>query len=429
VNLEARRALATRNAERAADAARLSTRVRAATVRASKLSPSGLLLAGVVVVAWLLGRVIGGQPLYVLAYGALATLAYAFVASRRVPAVTGARGALATRVVEGSPVDVAVTVTAERRHTTLLLEEQMPPLLGAPVTIPVASVSPEEPAEHIYSVLPLQRGSYVLGPMIVRWGDPFGLTRREAQIAEPIELLVHPAVENVVDRPLTRMWEDPPQRPPISKPWPQGGEFYGMRPYQPGDDVRRVNWRAYARTRELLVQEAEQGITDKVVILLDAGRANHSSGVVSESFESAIRAVASLAVHHISEGYSVTVEGNDATIVPATRSGPGKTLLLDSLARLELDTSSLAVGMSRLVATSRRDAHVLIVTPYLEAEAAARLELLLHRGTQVTVVAMIWDDEHTDTLDRASALGANLVEIRPGTPLAVAFRREVAARR
>jgi uncharacterized protein (DUF58 family) len=290
-------------------------------------------------------------------------------------------------------------------------------------------VSPEEPAEHIYSVVPLQRGSYVLGPMSIRWGDPFGLTRREARVADEIELLVHPAVEHVIDRPLTRMWEDPPQRPPISKPWPQGGEFYGMRPYQPGDDVRSIVWRAFARTGELLVREAEQGITDKVVILLDAGRRNHAKGVVSESFESAIRAAASLAVHHINEGYAVTIEGNEETIVPSTRSSTGKTLLLDALARLELDDTDLGAGMARLVAMSRRDVHVLIITPYLEPAAAARLELLLHRGTQLTVVAMVWDDDHTDTLDRASALGANLVEIRPGTPLAVAFRREVAARR
>jgi uncharacterized protein (DUF58 family) len=429
VSIEARRAIEARNAERATNAARWSVRARAAVLRVSRLSPSGILLAGVAVGAWLLGRIVGGEPLYVLAYGCIGVLGYGVVVSRRVPAVVGERGHVTARVVEGSPVDVAVKITAERRHTTLLLEERVPPLLGDSVTVPIASVGPEEPAEHIYSVVPFRRGAYVLGPMFVRWGDPFGLTRREAQIADEIELLVHPAVEHVIDRPLTRMWEDPPQRPPISKPWPQGGEFYGMRPYQPGDDVRRIVWRAYARTGELLVQEAEQGITDKVIILLDAGREHHSKGIVSDSFESAIRCVASLAVHHLTEGYSVTIEGNDETIVPATRSGSGKTLLLDSLARLDLDESNLATGMSRLVAMSRRDAHVLLVTPYLEPSSAARLELLLHRGTQVTVVAMVWDDDHTDTLDRASALGANLVEIRPGTPLAVAFRREVAAHR
>lgn len=424
-----RLALSLRNAERAAHAARPLVRARAGLVRASRLSPSGLLLVAVAIGAWVLGRVVGGKPLYVLAYGAIALLVYALIVSRRAPAVTGARGEVTARVVEGSAVDVQVQLTADRRHTTLLVEERIPPLLGEPVTIPVASVGPGEVAEHAYTVLPLQRGSYTLGPMLVRWGDPFGLTRREATIAQEIELLVHPAIEHVVDRPLTRMWEDPPQRPPISKPWPTGGEFYGMRPYQPGDDVRRVVWRAFARTGELLVREAEQGITDKVVILLDTGRQFHSPGVVSESFETGIRTAASLAVHHLSEGYSVTIEGNDQEIVGATRSGPGRVLLLDSLARLDLDDSHLSTGIMRLFAVARRDVHLIVVTPYLEPSAAARLELLLHRGTQVTVAALVWDDDHTDTLARASALGANLVEIGPGTPLAVAFRREVAARR
>jgi uncharacterized protein (DUF58 family) len=70
------------------------------------------------------------------------------------------------------------------------------------------------------------------------------LTQRETVVAEPFELLVHPRVETVSDRPLTRQFEDPPIRPPVSKPFPSGLEFYGMREYVPGDDLRRIVWRA-----------------------------------------------------------------------------------------------------------------------------------------------------------------------------------------
>src|SRR5438046_9945733 len=44
----------------------------------------------------------------------------------------------------------------------------------------------------------------------------------------------------------------------------------------PGDDVRRIVWRAFARTGQLLVRESEQGITDKVTILLDQNAEHHS---------------------------------------------------------------------------------------------------------------------------------------------------------
>ncbi len=198
-----------------------------------------------------------------------------------------------------------------------------------------------------------------------------------------------------------------------------------MRQYTPGDDVRRINWRGYMRTGELLVQEAEQGISDKVVMLLDADRRAHSKGLISESFEAAIRAVASLGIHHLSEGYEVTVEGNGGRIAGPLRSGPSKVRLLDELARLDLGKAPLNEGMTRLLTGMGRDTHLLIVTPYLDLESAARLELLAQRGVKAIVVALVWDEDQTENLTRATAFGAQIVEIRPNTPLSVAFRREV----
>jgi len=41
----------------------------------------------------------------------------------------------------------------------------------------------------------------------------------------------------------------------------------------------------------------------------------------------------------------------------------------------------------------------------------------------------MWGEEAADTLGVAASLGCQVVEIRPGVPLAVAFRREVGAGR
>ena len=60
-----------------------------------------------------------------------------------------------------------------------------------------------------------------------------------------------------------------------------------MREYAPGDDLRRIVWRAQARTGKLMVREAEQGITDHITIILDTDRGTHSRDGegLSESFE------------------------------------------------------------------------------------------------------------------------------------------------
>jgi uncharacterized protein (DUF58 family) len=392
------------------------------------LTTSGLALVVVMILAWGIGRYIGGRPLYLLSYGIAAVLAYSKVSTRRKPPVEGRRGDSNPRVAEGTDIAMAIAVTSERRVANLVLEEKLPLLFGQIAVLPVASVGGGDTVDHEYTITAWRRGVYELGPLTVRWGDPFGLTRREATLAESFPLIVHPTVEPVTDHPLTRMWEDPPFRPPVSRPWPSGMELYGMRKYVQGDDVRRIVWRAFQRTGQLLVLEAEQGISDKVVMLLDQDESQHSKGLISESFEAAVRAVASLGIHHLSEGYEVTVEGNHGRIVGPLRAGPAKLRLLDELARITPAPEPLSAGMTRLASGGAgRDVHLVIITPHLDRESAARLELLTQKGIQATVVALVWDEEQTENLNRATSLGAKVVQVRPNTPLSVAFRREVAA--
>jgi uncharacterized protein (DUF58 family) len=253
------------------------------------------------------------------------------------------------------------------------------------------------------------------------------LTERETVLAEPFEVLVHPQVEPVEDHPLTRLWEDPPFRPPISRPWPHGMEFYGMRAYAPGDDLRKIVWRAFARTGELLVRESEQGITDKLVIVFDQDAENHSKGIVSDSFEAACRVAGSLGVHHLKQGYSVTLEGTNDTLVGPLRGPQTQIRLLDSLARAEPAKGNLQEALGRLLLTMPRDAHLALITPLLDQAAAARLRLFVSRGMSVVVVALMWLDEAVDTLASAASLGVRVVEVGPNTNLTMAFRREIAA--
>src|SRR5207245_5277986 len=142
--------------------------------------------------------------------------------------------------------------------------------------------------------------------------DPLRRSRRMTVVEAPVQLRVHPRGELASDRPLTRQFDDPPIRPPVSRPWPSGLEFYGMREYVPGDDLRRIVWRASARTGKVMVREAEQGITDHITLILDTDRGGHSRDGegLSESLETGIRVAASLGVRHLRDGYELRCETN-----------------------------------------------------------------------------------------------------------------------
>ncbi len=355
-------------------------RVREAITRTIGLTSTGMILVGAFVACWAVARIVAGKPLFLFSYLLLIMIVLAFLAGRRPLLVEGKRSEARPRLREGETVNMEVSLTAERRLSTFILEERLPPSLGASAQVPVASLDAGESVNHAYQITAARRGVYQLGPLVAKWGDPLGLTQREAVLAEPVEMLVHPRIEDVVDRPLTRLFEDPPIRPPVSKPWPQGLEFYGMHKYAPGDDIRRIVWRAYARTGQLLVREAEQGITDKITIVLDLDERNHSRGEVSESLETGIRAAASLGVRHLRDGYSVTLEGNSRRLLPPARGGTSQLMLLDALARAERERVSIVDAIMRMVSDPGRDSHVIILTPKLDKEAAARLNLLVQRG-------------------------------------------------
>jgi len=378
---------------------------------------------------WFMARVVAGTAMYLFAYGAILLVVVAYLIAPRRLGLTGERAGLFPRVQEGDRLDVELKLTAKRRLSTFILEERLPERLGKPVKVPITTLASGAQVSHYYSLRAARRGVYQVGPLVGVAGDPLGLAQRETIVAEPFELLVHPRVELVSDRPLTRQFEDPPIRPPVSKPWPSGLEFYGMREYTPGDDLRRIVWRASARTGKIMVREAEQGITDKITVILDTDRTYHSNDGegLSESFEAGIRAAASVGVRHLREGYEVKCEANGGRLVRPLRGPNQQLLLLDALARVELDREPLAACIMRLLSNAQRDAHNILITPHLAAREAAQLKLLLNTGVSVMVVALLWSEESAAILGTAAALGCQVVGVHPGQDLSTALAHGMGA--
>ena len=391
---------------------------------ATGLTWSGVGLIVLAAAGWVVARIVGGRTLYLMAYGGLVILGLAYYLGRQRRALSGKRSSLPRRVRQGEHVEVEIELTAQRRVAGVVLEEQLHPNLGHPERLSVEGIGGGESLHRTYVMSPRLRGVYQVGPLRAIWSDPFGFSKHSVTLAEPVELIVHPATEVVHDRPLTRQWEDPPVRPPVSKPWPSGFEFYGMRDYAPGDDPRRIVWRAMARSGRVLVREFEQGITDRVTIAIDTDERFHTPGDPSDTFEAAVKAAASLGTRHLRDGFAVTVEANEVRLAGGLRGAAAQIQLLDILARIQRGRAPLGKVIDRMVADNRRDAHVLLITPHLDDGAAARLQLLVQRGVHVELVALVWEESDPHTLAVAAALGCQVVQLRPHVPLEAVFAHE-----
>jgi len=113
-------------------------------------------------------------------------------------------------------------------------------------------------------------------------------------------------------------------------------EFSEHRPYQPGDDLRRIDWRVYGRTDRYYIKEYEADTNASVVFALDVSKSmDFSSGGVTK-LQFARMMVAALAWFSQRQGdrvglilYADTVR---AYVPPSTRHLP---LILHTLERAE----------------------------------------------------------------------------------------------
>ena len=403
--------------------------VLGALERVLGLTSVGLGLLAMTVFLFVSGRLIASRGLSLAGYGLAVVLIAAWILGRRNLSVETDRSDIPSRVRARRVVDVSVALTAKRRLSGIIVEEELDEHLGTSVRVPVPILPSGQSVRFDYTFTPSMRGIYKVGPLYAEWSDPFGLTRRRQQIAPPIDLIVHPSTEPVIDRITSREWEDPPIRPPVSKPWPTGFEFYGMRDYVDGDDPRRIVWRAVAQYDKYLVREAEQGITDRVNIWLDSSTESHSPGRDSETFELAVSVAASLASKHLKDGFSVSLDVNSERLADGFRSQPKLIPILDKLAAVHREREPFVTALDRLVTDPRRSSHQIIITPELSQAGAARLRLMRERGASMLLVLVLWDDTDPLTLHRAGGLGCNVVEVTAGTPLQAVFANVVTARR
>jgi uncharacterized protein (DUF58 family) len=123
-----------------------------------------------------------------------------------------------------------------------------------------------------YELVPSRRGSRELGAVTVRYAGPLGLVARQQQKKLPAIVDVYPDVHAA--RALELLRRQGRQDARLGSLRVRGGdtEFERLRPYQRGDEIRHIDWRASARRDDLTVRQFQAESDQNVVFALDIGR-------------------------------------------------------------------------------------------------------------------------------------------------------------
>jgi uncharacterized protein (DUF58 family) len=293
----------------------------------------------------------------------------------------------------------------------------------------VISLAPHERQVLSYTLRGRRRGYYRLGPLVTLGGDLLGSTTYKDQHHHDGLVIVYPKIVPLRELGFPsqspfgtlpsrqRLFEDPTR-------------IRGVRDYQPGDSLRRMDWKTSARVGALQVRRYEPTMALETGILLNLDSDDYPPQDCRAATERGIVVAASLATHLIEkrQAVSLTTNGRDPLQDPSTAEeiGTASALplrkgrehlmqMLDLLARIERTGEEEAVPFLDLL--SRRTlalpwgSTVVVITPRQVEGLFDTLLTLRRRGLLPILVLLLPDPEFTITARRADQIGSQAIRI------------------
>ncbi len=160
----------------------------------------------------------------------------------------------------------------------------------APADIP--ALKPGQSAEVTLALQPLYRGVAFFEGFGVSRSDPLGLWRSlfDAPAAEALVVLpqIHPVEWPVFGGSRHHQPGGISQASRVG----DSEEFRALRDYRPGDPLRAIHWRSWARTGRPVVKEFQEEYFTRHALVLDTA----TTATMDEAFEAAVSVAASFAV-------------------------------------------------------------------------------------------------------------------------------------
>jgi len=179
----------------------------------------------------------------------------------------------------------------------------------------------------------------------------------------------------------------------------QSIEFAQHRGYVPGDDLRHVDWKVWAKQDRLYVKQYEEDASMRTTLLVDVSASmRYGSGPLNK-YEYAATAAASLAYLLLRQHDSVACLAFDETVRSRTPLRSGQSHLTSIVHTLERNPPREKTDPGRVLreiaeSSPRRGMMVILSDLFGDVDATLRgLRLLRQRGHDVLVLHIMDDDE------------------------------------
>ena len=295
-------------------------------------------------------------------------------------------------VTQGENVTVRLEITNHGQMVEELLIQDVLPAeieLVEGQTRAVATLSPGKTVDLEYAVK-AKRGIYDFNSVKVTATDYLELFANQVTLEAPAKLLILPHVHELHSIPIRPLRTHGFAGPIPSRKVGSGINFLGIREYQAGDPLKKINWRVSARHMDdLFTNEFEQERIADIGIILDARQQSDVEVSTGNLFEYLVQATASLADSFLADGNQVglLIYGRG---LESTFPGYGKIQrqrILQSLGRARTGSSYAFKSLENLPTRFFPSGSQIVLVSPLEREDVPVLVQLRALGYEVMVVS------------------------------------------
>ena len=193
-----------------------------------------------------------------------------------------------TKVFLGDSIDGELTIRNGSQLDAHILAVQ--PVLEKSLTFRMSSsfdelLRPGTASSSKFTITPLARGRFQMSGFTLTFTDARGLFTGEVKYAQADWVEVYPGMKTQAPLTPLRLYGGSPE---IFRRASTGTDYAGTREYVPGDDYHRIEWKATARLRTLMVKEFHPETHAMLQILIDAGRTMQEQSYVGTRLDEAL---------------------------------------------------------------------------------------------------------------------------------------------
>jgi uncharacterized protein (DUF58 family) len=296
---------------------------------------------------------------------------------------------------------------------------------GLPASFELA---PHGAAVVRYEAKPTRRGARAFAGVAVRYDGPLGLVARQERTELDANVDVYPDVHAA--RSLEMLRRQGREDARLGSLRVRGGdtEFERLRPYQRGDEVRHVDWRASARRDDLTVRQFQAESNQNVVFAIDVGRGMRGESGGLTSVDHALNAAllaADVAIRGGDKAGFLAFDDQPRAFLRPSAGRSGARKLTRAVYALEagMAATDYRLATSFLQSQVRARSLFVVFTNLLEPRSAkdlaASVRSLLPRHLPLVVLMR---DEDVEALAAEPARGEVDLYVRAATAEALAWR-------